>query len=132
MGNGMGLGFRRLSIIDLTGGRQPMSNEDQTVTVVFNGEIYNFVELRADLKQQGHTFRTSSDTEVIVHGYAAWGDDVVHHLNGMFAFAVWDSRRRKLLLSPGPSGHQTFILYPEGRHPGLCLGNQEPASAPRV
>ena len=97
--NGLGLGFRRLSIIDLIGGRQPMSNEDQTVTVVFNGEIYNFVELRADLKQQGHTFRTSSDTEVIVHGFEAWGDDVVHHLNGMFAFAVWDSRRQKLLLA---------------------------------
>jgi len=97
--NGLGLGFRRLSIIDLTGGRQPMSNEDQTVTVVFNGEIYNFVELRTDLQQQGHTFRTSSDTEVIVHGFEAWGDDVVHHLNGMFAFAVWDSRRRRLLLA---------------------------------
>jgi len=97
--HGLGLGFRRLSIIDLTGGRQPMSNEDRTVTVVFNGEIYNFVELRNDLKQQGHTFRTASDTEVIVHGFEAWGDDVVHHLNGMFAFAVWDSRRRKLLLA---------------------------------
>jgi len=97
--HGLGLGFRRLSIIDLTGGRQPMSNEDQTVTVVFNGEIYNFVELRAELKQQGHTFRTSSDTEVIVHGFEAWGDDVVHHLNGMFAFAAWDSRRRQLLLA---------------------------------
>ena len=96
---GLGLGFRRLSIIDLTGGRQPMSNEDQTVTVVFNGEIYNFVELRTGLQQQGHTFRTSSDTEVIVHGFEAWGDEVVHHLNGMFAFAVWDRRRRKLLLA---------------------------------
>jgi asparagine synthase (glutamine-hydrolysing) len=97
--NGLGLGFRRLSIIDLTGGHQPMSNEDQTVTVVFNGEIYNFVELRTDLQHQGHTFRTSSDTEVIVHGFEAWDDDVVHHLNGMFAFAVWDRRRRKLLLA---------------------------------
>jgi len=99
MDHGLGLGFRRLSIIDLTGGRQPMSNEDQTVTVVFNGEIYNFVELRAELRQQGHTFRTSSDTEVIVHGFEAWGDDVVHHLNGMFAFAAWDNRRKKLLLA---------------------------------
>ena len=67
--------------------------------MVFNGEIYNFRELRAELQQQGHTFRTSSDTEVIVHGFEAWGDEVVHHLNGMFAFAVWDSRRRKLLLA---------------------------------
>jgi asparagine synthase (glutamine-hydrolysing) len=96
---GLGLGFRRLSIIDLAGGRQPMSNEDRTVTVVFNGEIYNFMELRRALEQQGHTFRTASDTEVIVHGFEAWGDDVVHHLNGMFAFAVWDSRGRKLLLA---------------------------------
>jgi len=96
---GLGLGFRRLSIIDLSGGHQPMANEDQTVTVVFNGEIYNFRELRAALRQQGHVFHTASDTEVIVHGYEAWGDDVVHHLNGMFAFALWDRPRRKLLLA---------------------------------
>lgn len=96
---GLGLGFRRLSIIDLSGGRQPMSNEDQTVTVIFNGEIYNFQELRSYLCNQGHTFRTSSDTEVIVHGFETWGDEVVEHLNGMFAFAVWDSRRCKLLLA---------------------------------
>ena len=97
--NGLGLGFRRLSIIDLSGGRQPMSNEDQTVTVIFNGEIYNFQELRSYLLQQGHTFHTSSDTEVIVHGFETWGDEVVDHLNGMFAFAVWDSRQRKLLMA---------------------------------
>ena len=99
MDRGLGLGFRRLSIIDLSGGRQPMSNEGQTVTVVFNGEIYNFQELRSVLRQQGHTFRTSSDTEVIVHGFETWGDEVVDHLNGMFAFAVWDNRQRKLLLA---------------------------------
>ncbi|MFZ5448773.1 MAG: asparagine synthase (glutamine-hydrolyzing) [Thermodesulfobacteriota bacterium] len=99
LGQGLGLGFRRLSIIDLSGGRQPMSNEDGTVTVIFNGEIYNFQELRDYLRQQGHTFRTASDTEVIVHGFETWGDDVVDHLNGMFAFAVWDSRKRKLLLA---------------------------------
>jgi len=96
---GLGLGFRRLSIIDLTAGRQPMANEDGTVWVVFNGEIYNFRELRASLQQQGHIFRTAADTEVIVHGYETWGDDVVQHLNGMFAFALWDSRRQKLLLA---------------------------------
>jgi asparagine synthase (glutamine-hydrolysing) len=97
--DGLGLGFRRLSIIDLEGGRQPMANEDGAVQVVFNGEIYNFQELRAELKQQGHVFRTRSDTEVIVHGYETWGEEVVRHLNGMFAFAVWDSRRKRLLLA---------------------------------
>jgi asparagine synthase (glutamine-hydrolysing) len=95
----VGLGFRRLSIIDLIGGHQPMANEDGTITVVFNGEIYNFRELRSELQQQGHRFSTVSDTEVIVHGYEAWGDDVVHHLNGMFALAIWDSLKRKLFLS---------------------------------
>lgn len=96
---GVGLGFRRLSIIDLSGGRQPMTNEDQTVWVVFNGEIYNFKELRLLLQTYGHVFRTASDTEVIVHGFEQWGEDVVHHLNGMFAFAAWDSRSRRLLLA---------------------------------
>jgi asparagine synthase (glutamine-hydrolysing) len=93
------LGFRRLSIIDLTGGRQPMANEDGSIQVVFNGEIYNFRLLREKLQNQGHVFRTASDTEVIVHGYEEWGNEVVQYLNGMFAFAVWDSRRRKLLLA---------------------------------
>ena len=96
---GVGLGFRRLSIIDLTGGRQPMANEDQSVWVIFNGEIYNFKELRTLLQKSGHIFRTSSDTEVIVHGFEQWGEDLIHRLNGMFAFAVWDSRRRRLLLA---------------------------------
>jgi asparagine synthase (glutamine-hydrolysing) len=108
---GLGLGFRPLSIIDLTGGRHPMFNEDQPVTVVFNGEIYNFVELLAELRQQGHTFRTSSDTEVIVHGFEAWGDDVVRHLNGMFAFAAWDNRRKKLLLDRPQRGFNPPVEF---------------------
>ena len=95
----IGLGFRRLSIIDLGGGRQPMPNEDGSVQVVFNGEIYNFKSLREELSAKGHVFRTSSDTEAIVHGYEVWGDEVVEHLNGMFGFAVWDRRRRRLLLA---------------------------------
>ncbi|MHC1728487.1 MAG: asparagine synthase (glutamine-hydrolyzing) [Syntrophobacteraceae bacterium] len=95
----VGLGFRRLSIIDLSGGHQPMPNEDGSIQVVFNGEIYNFKELRSELAAMGHVFRTASDTEVIVHGYEAWGGDVVKHLNGMFGFAVWDKNRHRLLLA---------------------------------
>ncbi len=95
----LGLGFRRLSIIDLAGGHQPMSDPDEAVWVVFNGEIYNFPELRAELKAFGHIFRTSSDTEVIVHGYKQWGQDVLNHLNGMFGLAIWDVRRRRLTLA---------------------------------
>ena len=95
----VGLGFRRLSIIDLSGGHQPMSDQDETVWVVFNGEIYNFVELRKELEGFGHVFRTRSDTEVIVHGYKQWGDEVLNRLNGMFGLAVWDVRSRRLLLA---------------------------------
>lgn len=91
------LGHRRLSIIDLTEhGRQPMTNEDGSVHVVFNGEIYNFAEIRADLEAKGHVFIGHSDTEVIVHGYEEYGTDVVHRFRGMFAFAVWDQRREQL------------------------------------
>src|SRR5438093_13695831 len=79
----LGLGFRRLSIIDLAGGHQPMSDAEKSVWIVFNGEIYNFKELRAELEQRGHCFRTNSDTEVIIHGYKEWGPDVLQHLNGM-------------------------------------------------
>ncbi|MBX6395722.1 MAG: asparagine synthase (glutamine-hydrolyzing), partial [Alicyclobacillaceae bacterium] len=97
-GNGIGLGFRRLAIIDLEGGHQPLSNEDGSVWVVFNGEIYNYKALRASLLDRGHRFRTETDTEVLVHLYEDYGADLVHHLRGMFAFAIWDERRRQLLL----------------------------------
>ena len=93
------LGHRRLSIIDVEGGAQPMGNEDGSVQVVFNGEIYNFVELRKELVELGHTFRTRSDTEVIVHAYEQWGDRLVERLNGMFAFALYDLAARRLLLA---------------------------------
>lgn len=96
---GVALGHRRLSIIDIAGGVQPMSNEDELIHVVFNGEIYNFVELREELQGLGHHFRTRSDTEVIVHAYAEWGSGCVSHFNGMFAFALWDKRRRCVFLA---------------------------------
>ncbi len=95
----LGLGFRRLSIIDLAGGRQPMPNEDGTVHVICNGEIYNFKELRAVLTRRGHRFRTLSDIEVIAHGYEEWGDDVVRRLRGMFALALWDESAKRLLVA---------------------------------
>lgn len=96
---GLGLGHRRLSIIDLEGGAQPISNEDGTVEVVFNGEIFNFIELRSELQSLGHIFKTRSDTEVIVHAYEAWGPTCVNQFNGMFAFALWDSKKDQLLLA---------------------------------
>ena len=99
LGDGVGLGHRRLSIIDLATGDQPIANEDRTVWTVFNGEIYNFAEVRQELEAHGHRFRTASDTEVLVHGYEQWGVDLVDRLRGMFAFAVWDARERRLVLA---------------------------------
>src|SRR5690349_18341374 len=99
VGAGVGLGLQRLSIIDLTAGRQPVRNEDGTVVVVLNGEIYNFKDLRRLLEQDGHTFRTATDTEVIVHLYEDYGPDCVRFLRGMFAFALWDERAKTLLLA---------------------------------
>ncbi len=98
------LTMRRLSIIDLQGGDQPMSNETGTVHVVFNGEIYNFAELRETLLSHGHQFRTRSDTETIVHAYEQWGDDFVSRLNGMFAIALWDETHERLLLARDRAG----------------------------
>ena len=100
----VGLGFRRLSILDLAGGHQPMSDPDQSVWVVFNGEIYNFPELRRELECYGHVFRTTCDTEVIVNGYKQWGDDVFSRLNGMFGLAIWDVRQKRLLIVRDPFG----------------------------
>jgi asparagine synthase (glutamine-hydrolysing) len=95
----IGLGFRRLSIIDIEGGHQPMSDVDESIRVVFNGEIYNFPELRSELESFGHVFRTRCDTEVIVLGYKQWGDDVLNRLNGMFGLAIWDERKRRLVVA---------------------------------
>ena len=97
--NGAGLGMRRLSIIDLAGGHQPVFNEDRSVWLVFNGEIYNFRELRRELEGRGHHFQTHTDTEVIVHLYEDYGADCVHKLRGMFAFALFDEGKRRLLMA---------------------------------
>ncbi|MEK6716346.1 MAG: asparagine synthase (glutamine-hydrolyzing), partial [candidate division NC10 bacterium] len=115
----VGLGMRRLSIIDLTpAGHQPMSNEDGTVWIVFNGEIYNFRELRADLETKGHRFKSRTDSEVIVHLYEEMSDECVHALRGMFAFAIWDSRRRSLLLARDRVGKKPLYYW---RRDGLFL-----------
>ena len=96
---GVGLGHRRLSIIDLSSGRQPLFNEDGSVVVVYNGEIYNFESLARELKALGHQFRTHCDTEVIVHAWEEWGARCVHRFRGMFAFALWDRNSRRLFLA---------------------------------
>jgi asparagine synthase (glutamine-hydrolysing) len=101
---GIAIGMRRLSIIDLAGGHQPIQNEDHTVSVVFNGEIYNHRALRETLEAAGHRFSTSSDTETIVHGYEEWGERVFDRLRGMFAIAIWDERSRSLLLGRDRAG----------------------------
>jgi len=112
----LGFGFRRLSIIDLEGGHQPMSDQEESVWVVFNGEIYNFPELKRELEAFGHVFRTLCDTEVIIHGYKQWGDEVLNRLNGMFGLAIWDARRKRLVLARDPFGIK-LIYYKihEGR-----------------
>ena len=107
----VGLAMRRLSIIDLSTGRQPIQNEDGTVQVVCNGEIYNFQELRRELESDGHRFLTRSDTEVIAHLYEKLGEDFVHRLNGMFAIALWDERKRKLLLVRDRLGIKPLYYY---------------------
>jgi len=95
----VGLGMCRLSIIDLAGGKQPIANEDESMWIVFNGEIYNYQELCTFLQKKGHAFRTQSDTEVILHLYEEFGSDCVHHLNGIFAFAIWDSVRQEMIVA---------------------------------
>ncbi|MGB7295794.1 MAG: asparagine synthase (glutamine-hydrolyzing) [Candidatus Aminicenantales bacterium] len=97
-GKTVGLGVRRLSIIDLEGGHQPLANEDRSIWVAHNGEVYNFPELRRELISRGHRFSTRTDTETIVHSYEQWGEEFVHRLRGMFAFALWDEKEKRLLL----------------------------------
>lgn len=110
---GVSLGLKRLSIMDVAGGRQPISNEDETITFVGNGEIYNFRPLREELVARGHRFKTGSDMEVVVHGYEVWGDRVVERLSGQFAFALWDSKRGRLLAARDRAGEKP-LYYHEG------------------
>ncbi|MBI2821393.1 MAG: asparagine synthase (glutamine-hydrolyzing), partial [Acidobacteria bacterium] len=113
----VGLGHRRLSVIDLQGGKQPILNEDCSAVIVFNGEIYNHKDLTAELSAKGHVFRTRSDTEAILHAYEEYGDSCVRHLRGMFAFAIWDRRRRRLFLARDRLGVKPLYFY-AGKH---CL-----------
>jgi asparagine synthase (glutamine-hydrolysing) len=106
---GAALGFRRLSIIDLSGGHQPLSNETGTVWIAFNGEVYNYRELKPELESLGHQFRTATDTECVVHAYEQWGRDCVQHLRGMFAFAIWDETERRLFLARDRMGQKPLV-----------------------
>lgn len=113
--DGVALGMRRLSIIDVSGGHQPIFNEDGSIVTVFNGEIYNYRELRQTLQECGHTFQTNSDTEAIVHAYEEFGDDCVTHLRGMFAFALWDRKRQRLLAARDRFGKKPLNYYWDGQ-----------------
>ncbi len=115
---GVTLGVRRLAIMDIAGGHQPLANEDDTVWVVFNGEIYNHAQLRSELRGRGHSFSTGCDTEVLVHLYEEFGDAMVHALEGMFAFAIWDERRERLLLARDRFGEKPLFLH---EHDGELL-----------
>jgi asparagine synthase (glutamine-hydrolysing) len=110
-----GIGMRRLSIIDLAGGHQPLSNADGSLVVVCNGEIYNFRELRRELEALGHRFATGSDSETLLHGYAQWGDGVVQRLNGMFGFALWDARKKRLVIGRDRLGIKPLYIYRDAR-----------------
>src|SRR5882724_1972818 len=118
----VGLGFRRLSIIDLAGGHQPMSDAEESVWVILNGEIYNFKELRTELEERGHRFRTNSDTEVIIHGYKEWGAEVLNHLNGMFGLAIWDVKNHRLVVARDAMGIK--LIYYRIANGQLTFGSE--------
>ncbi|HEX4207419.1 MAG TPA: asparagine synthase (glutamine-hydrolyzing) [Ktedonobacteraceae bacterium] len=122
VGDGVALGMRRLAIIDLTGGHQPIFNEDHSILVVCNGEIYNYRELKQQLQEKGHHFRTHSDSEAIIHAYEEYGDDCPQHLRGMFAFALWDRKHQRLLLARDRFGKKPLNYYWDGRR--LIFGSE--------
>lgn len=120
--NRIGLGFRRLSIIDIAEGHQPLCNEDESVWIIFNGEIYNYKSLRSMLQDRGHVFRTNSDTEVIVHLYEEFGEECVKHLRGMFGFAIWDRRKKQLFAARDHFGIKPFYYQYNDRQ--LLFGSE--------
>jgi asparagine synthase (glutamine-hydrolysing) len=128
----LALGMRRLSIIDLHEGQQPISNEDGRIHVVLNGEIYNYRELRRTLVAKGHTFRTNSDTEAIVHAYEEYGERCVNHLNGMFAFAIWDEPQRLLMVARDRLGIKPLYYYFKNGQFGFCSELKPLLGAPAV
>ncbi|HVV18557.1 MAG TPA: asparagine synthetase B, partial [Pseudonocardiaceae bacterium] len=121
------LGHRRLAVIDIEGGAQPMTLRvgDHTLAMVYSGEAYNYTELRDELRRRGHTFRTESDTEVVLHGYLEWGPAVAEHLNGMYAFAIWDSRSETLVMIRDRMGIKPFYHYPTAD--GVLFGSEPKA-----
>jgi asparagine synthase (glutamine-hydrolysing) len=121
---GLGSGHARLSIIDLEGGRQPMSSANGRLWITFNGEIFNYVELREELLAKGHRFATRSDTEVILHLYQEEGEDCVQRLNGQWAFAIWDADRRRLFLSRDRVGVRPLFYTQAGDELSLCVGDK--------
>jgi asparagine synthase (glutamine-hydrolysing) len=118
----VGLGHRRLRIIDLVDGKQPMYNEDGSLVIVFNGEIYNFQDLRQQLQSHGHIFKTKSDTEVLLHGYEQWQTGLLSRLRGMFAFAIWDDRRRALVLARDRLGKKPLYYFADAQ--GIVFGSE--------
>ena len=120
----VGLAMRRLAIIDIAGGDQPIFNEDGSVCVVYNGEIYNFLDLRVELEAKGHTFETQSDTEVIVHAYEEYGAACIERLWGMFSIALWDSRKRLLLLARDRLGKKPLVYHHDEAHGGLAFASE--------
>src|SRR6185437_12668701 len=118
----VGLAMRRLSIIDVKTGHQPLANEDENLWIVFNGEIYNHLELRVELESKGHHYRTRSDTETIVHLYEQYGRECVTYLRGMFAFAIWDRRRRNLFVARDRLGIKPLYYRYDGK--SLLFGSE--------
>ena len=121
--SGVALGMRRLSIIDLAGGHQPISNEDGAVTIVFNGEIYNYRDLQAQLQSRGHRFVTNSDTETIVHAYEEFGATCVEQLRGMFAFAIWDDHEKQIFIARDRVGKKP-LYYTVTNRGSLVFGSE--------